>query len=168
LVNTPISRGHPTGSDRKSKSNMVTVPTTLPMKKVASEQVRGAVAPKSTSRVDWRDNSVSLEWFWVNRFLPLQTWRVSMRSVVGYVMVNHLLPGFGPLRLCDIHRFDLQAHLRELSENYSRSLVRKVQAWVRAVLDEAVRQRYLQKSQARAALMARYSRPTDKNGGRRR
>src|SRR5689334_16765788 len=103
-------------------------------KKLQAQQVREFVARKA-GNVDRPDNSVSLEWFWANRFLPLQTWCVAMRSVFGYVIINHLLPQLGPLRLCDIHQFDLQAHLDELAQTYSRSLAGKIRAWVRAVFD---------------------------------
>ena len=101
------------------------------------------------------DDSVSLEWFWANRFLPKQTWRGSMQSIVGYVMVSHLLPGLGTVRLCDLQTFDLQAQLGPLAERYSKSLIQKVQNWIKTVLDEAVDQRYLENNQRRVILKGR-------------
>ena len=101
------------------------------------------------------DDSVSLEWFWANRFLPKQTWRGSMQSIVGYVMVSHLLPRLGTVRLCDLQKFDLQAQLGPLAEQYSKCLIQKVRNWIKTVLDEAVDQRYLENYQVRAILKGR-------------
>lgn len=101
------------------------------------------------------DDSVSLEWFWANRFLPKQTWRGSMQSIVGYVMVGHLLPRLGTQRLCDLQKFDLQAQLAPLAEQYSKCLIQKVRHWIKSVLDEAVDQRYLENNQVRAILKGR-------------
>jgi len=119
----------------------------------AEQQLRQIVMRRAGGAAARPKNSVSLEWFWVNRFLPLQGWCASMRSVVGYVMINHLLPELGTVRLCDIQRFDLQAHLNELAKKYSKSLVGKVRTWLKAVLDEAVDQKYLPKAQVPAVLM---------------
>jgi hypothetical protein len=120
----------------------------------AEQKLREIVMRAFGESVGLPDGSVSLEWFWANRFLPLQTWCASMRSVVGYVMISYLLPEFGTIRLCDIQKFHLQAHLDELAEKYSKSLVGKVRTWIKAVLDEAVAQKYLRKSQARAVLLS--------------
>jgi integrase len=102
------------------------------------------------------DDTVTLAWFWANRFLPMQTrWRDSTRIVLVVVVSKHLLNKFGESRLCDLKRFDLQSHLNELANKYSKSLVKKIKTWTRAILAEAVEQDYLIKNPAsRLALPA--------------
>jgi hypothetical protein len=70
-------------------------------------------------------------------------------------MVSHLLPRLGTVRLCDLQKFDLQAQLGPLAERYSKSLIQKVQNWIKTVLDEAVDQRYLENNQRRVILKGR-------------
>jgi integrase len=96
---------------------------------------------------------VTLEWFWQNRFEPIQTWRKSTRAVVTFVMKQHVLPRFGQIRLKDLTRFDLQAHVNEFAKSYSESLVKKVRVWLKAVLEEAVEQDYLGKNPARKLVL---------------
>jgi Phage integrase, N-terminal SAM-like domain len=87
------------------------------------------------------DESVTLGWFWENRFLPLQTrWRDSTRIVLEVVIKKHLLGRFGNTRLCDLKRFELQTHLNALANQFSKSLVKKIKTWTRAILAEAVEQ----------------------------
>lgn len=68
-------------------------------------------------------------------------------------MAKHVLPRFGRTRLCDLRKFDLQTHVNALAKEYSKSLVNKVRVWIKAVLDEAVDQEYLQKNPARKLAM---------------
>lgn len=64
------------------------------------------------------DPTVTLSWFWENRFLPLQVqWRGSTRVVLDAIFRNHVLSEFGSVRLEAVKRFDLQAHLNALRVN---------------------------------------------------
>jgi integrase len=60
-----------------------------------------------------------------------------------------------PLR--EMTRFDLQAHLNGLAKTHSRSIVQKARTWVKAALDEALEQDFLQKNPARKLEMPKTS-----------
>src|SRR5205085_2357575 len=77
------------------------------------------------------DDSVTFRWFWEKRFFPLQgKWRRSTKDAVVYVMDHHVLPKFGSLSLRDLDRFQLQSHVNDLANTYSRSVVEKFKVWV--------------------------------------
>ncbi len=97
------------------------------------------------------DPNLTFEWFWTNRFLPLKEskWRRSTHEAVTYVMDYHVLPRFGETRLCDLTRFELQAHLNELAKKYSKSVVQRARTWLKAAIEEAIDQDFLVKNPAR-------------------
>lgn len=131
------------------KHKMVTLGPKAKLKKFEAEQkLREIISREVGGGTARQDDTVSLEWFWKNRFLPLKTWRRSTNDVVEYIMTNHVLPRFGSTRLCDLRKFDLQSHLNKLAEQYSKSVVDKARTWTRAVLEEAVEQEYLRKNPA--------------------
>ena len=100
------------------------------------------------------DPNVSLQWFWENRFLPMQvSWRDSTRSAIKFTLERHVLPVFGEVPLARLRRFDLQMHLNKLALKYSTSLVVKARTWTRAILEEAVEQEYLTRNPARKLTM---------------
>ena len=96
------------------------------------------------------DGKATFGWFWEHGYLPLKAadWRRSTREAVVSVMSAHVLPQFGHVALCELRRFDLQAMLNVVAGKYSQSVVHKVKAWVKAVLEEAVEQEYLEKNPA--------------------
>src|SRR5262249_23849835 len=94
--------------------------------------------------------TVTLNWFWENRFIPLQShWRDSTRLVLLNVMKRHFFNRFGEVRLCDLNRFELQKRLNDLAKKFSKSLVKKVRTWGKAIIEEAVEQRFLTQNPAR-------------------
>ncbi len=124
------------------------------MKKFEAEQKLREIITREVGTGGARpDDSVSFDWFWSNRYLPMKTWRRSTRDAVLYVMKHHVLPRFGAVRLCDLRKFDLQTHINKLAESYSKSVVDKARTWIRAVLEEAVEQEFLQKNPARNLVM---------------
>jgi integrase len=108
------------------------------------------------------DGSVTFEWFWNNRFLPLKTgrWRRSTREAIFFVFQNHVMPQFGQKRLSELSRFELQLHVNKLAQEYSKSIVQKVRTWLKASLDEAVDQDFLFKNPARKLEMPVTRRPS--------
>ena len=97
------------------------------------------------------DDTVTFQWFWENRYLPLResSWRRSTKEAVLCVLKTHVLPSFGERRLCDLSRFDLQTLINALAKKYSRSVVQKARTWIKACLEEAVEQDFLVKNPAR-------------------
>jgi integrase len=136
------------------KHKMVTLGAKAKLKKFEAERkLREVIAREVGGGGARQDDSVSFEWFWKNRFLPLKTWRRSTRDAVVYVMDHHVLPRFGRTRLCDLRKFDLQTQVNSLAQKYSKSVVDKARTWIRAILEEAVDQEYLQKNPARKLVM---------------
>lgn len=119
----------------------------------AQKKLREIISRENGSGGARSDDTVSFEWFWTNRFLPMKTWRRSTRDTVVYVMKHHVFPRFGEVRICDLRKFDLQTHLNKLATHYSKSVVDKARTWIRAALEEAVEQDYLQKNPARKLAM---------------
>lgn len=97
------------------------------------------------------DSSQTLDWFWTARYLPMKerAWRPATREVVTAVMQAHVIPQLGARRLSELSRFDLQMHLNSIDPKYSGSMLSKVRTWLKAILDEAVDQGYLEKNPAR-------------------
>jgi integrase len=136
------------------RHRVVTLGLKAKLKKYEAEQKLREIITREVGTGGARpDDMVSLEWFWTNRFLPLKTWRHSTRYVVVHAMKHYVLSRFGDVRLCDLRKFDLQAHINKLAENYSKSIVGKACTWIRAVLEEAVEQEYLRKNPARKLVM---------------
>ena len=73
------------------------------------------------------DDTVTFQWFWENRYLPLResSWRRSTKEAVHCVFKIHVLPRFGESRLRDLTRFDLQTLINALAKEYSRSVARE-------------------------------------------
>ena len=57
--------------------------------------------------------SVSLRWFYENRFLPQkqQQWKVASGPKAKRFIENYLLKRFGDTLLCDVDKFTLQTYL---------------------------------------------------------
>src|SRR5262249_16883597 len=116
----------------------------------AERKLKDLIEREGRTTVARPDSSVTFGWFWGTRFLPLQAgWRNSTRVGIKAIMKKHVLPAFGEMSLEKLNRFELQKHLNDLSKKFSQSLVKKVRTWVKAVLEEAVEQEYLEKNPAR-------------------
>lgn len=105
---------------------------------------------EATPRPNVPQSSQTLEWFWTARYLPMKekVWRPATRSVVASVMTAHVIPRLGAKCLSELSRFDLQMHLNSIDPKYSGSMVRKVRTWVKAILDEAAAQGFVEKNPA--------------------
>jgi integrase len=73
-----------------------------------------------------------------------------------------VLPRFCQTRIIDLDKLELQKHLNALAESFSRSLVKKVLAQYRAILEEAVQRELIEKNPARKLAVP----PTRKPCGR--
>jgi hypothetical protein len=67
------------------------------MRKGEAEKKLREIIEREAGTVTARpDAKVTFQWFWENRFLPLQVgWRDSTRSAVVYTMNTHVLRTFG-------------------------------------------------------------------------
>jgi integrase len=150
-------RGHyfvyvqkPDGTEQR-KHRIALLGTKSEMRKFQAEKKLKEIIEREVGEGTARpDETVTLNWFWENRFIPLQAhWRDSTRLVLLNVMKRHFLSKFGGVRLCHLNRFDLQKHLNDLARKYSKSLVKKVRTWGKAIIEEAVEQRFLSQNPAR-------------------
>jgi len=82
--------------------------------------------------------------------LHQKRWRPKTARELNYFFKGRLEPLIGATALGDITRFQLQQQLNRLAEEgASGSLVRKFRTWTKAVLDEAIEQRFLERNPAR-------------------
>jgi integrase len=89
-------------------------------------------------------------WFWEKRFLTTREWKSqATRAAVESVFRRHVLPVFGPKRLSELNKFDIQQHITDLTRSWSRSIVMKARTYIRAALEEAIEQDILRKNTAR-------------------
>lgn len=88
----------------------------------------------------------TVRWFWDTRFLPMRepSWKESSKREMVANVERYVLARFGDVPLAEVERFDVQMHLNALAEKYSGSVVEKARVWVRAILEEAVDQRFIQ------------------------
>jgi integrase len=152
-----IWRGHfyvyvptPDGKEIRQHRN-VTLGAKSELKKwQAAKKLQEIIDRESAGTAFRPEPNATLSWFWESRFLPLQLqWRDSTRVVLVAIFNKHVLSKFGESRLDSLKRFDLQTHLNTLANEYSKSLVKKVRTWIKAVLDEAVEQEFIGKNPAR-------------------
>jgi integrase len=95
--------------------------------------------------------SVSLRWFYENRFLPQkeEQWKVTSRPKTKRFIENYLLRRFGDTLLSDLGKFTLQTYLNELAPRFSKSVLTKIRVYLNSILDEAVELEMLVKNPAR-------------------
>jgi len=110
------------------------------------------------------NGSVTFEWFVNNRYLPLKEadWREETGKVKKHLIQTDLVDNFGEVRLENIDKFSLQAHLNRLAQTRSRDRVLQVRAYLQAIFAEAVDQDFIGKDPARTIKVPAHLRETDK------
>jgi len=110
------------------------------------------------------NGSVTFEWFVNNRYLPLKEadWREETGKVKKHLIQTDLVDTFGEVRLENIDKFSLQAHLNRLAQTRSRDRVLQVRAYLQAIFAEAVDQDFIGKDPARTIKVPAHLRETDK------
>jgi integrase len=101
--------------------------------------------------------SVTLRWFYENRFLPQkeEQWKITSRPKTKRFIENYLLKRFGDRLLAELDKFTLQTYLNELAPNFSKSVLTKVRVYLNSMLDEAVELEFLLKNPARKLAVPR-------------
>ena len=118
----------------------------------AENKLQGIIQAETGNGKAKPDSSVTLAWFWENRYQPMKSgkWKRSTASKMTSLLKVHVLPAFGQMSLDQIDRFQLQTHLNKLADkDLSYSIVQKVHTHVKAILEEAVEQEFLTKNPAR-------------------
>ncbi|SPF42730.1 putative Integrase family protein [Candidatus Sulfopaludibacter sp. SbA4] len=132
------------------------------LKKWEAEEKLRAKVEEETGQLRAIEGDCTFGFFWEHRYLPTRTWEPATKSAVVSVVKRHLIPAFGPRRLTEVDKFEMQKHLNALAESYSRSVVKKVRVQLAAVLEEAVEQEIIPKNMARKLKMPPTKKPCER------
>jgi integrase len=127
----------------------------------AEEKLRAKVE-EETGQLRRIEGDCTFGFFWEHRYLPTRTWEPATKSAVGSVVKRHLIPVFGPRKLTEIDKCEMQQHLNALAGSYSRSVVKKLRVQLGAVFEEAVEQEILPKNPARKLKMPPTKKPCER------
>lgn len=111
-----------------------------------------------------RNGSVTLGWFVRNRYLPLKEadWKEETAKTKKYLIQADIVDAFEHVRLENIDKLALQAHLNGMAKTRSRDRVLQARAYMRDIFAEAVEQDFLPKDPARSVRVPSELRETDK------
>lgn len=143
---------HPDGKPTARRRKVILGLKSEMTKGQARQKLADIIQQESGTEQPRPDSSVTFTWFWSNRFWPLhqKRWRPKTARELDYFFKGRLEPLLGATALGDITRFQLQQQLNRLAdEGASSSLVHKFRTWTKAVLDEAIEQRFLERNPAR-------------------
>jgi integrase len=111
-----------------------------------------------------KNGSVTFGWFVHNRYLPLKEadWKEETAKVKKYLIQADLVDAFEDVRLENIDKLALQAHLNRMAKTRSKDRVLQATAYMRAIFREAVEQDFLPKDPARTIKPPSELKETDK------
>lgn len=111
--------------------------------RIIREEV-GGVEPR-------KDGAILFGDFWRQRWLPMRhgTWRTNTQLTNLAIIEKHIEPRWGRTRLDAIDVPAASTWLADLAAKYSPSFVHKARTYLRAIVQEAVEQGYLQKDPLR-------------------
>jgi len=121
------------------------------MKKWEAEKKLQEIIDRSTDVSVLKPSpACTVKWFWEQRYRPLKepTWKSSSAPKTVYFINRYIVEPFAEVPLTEVNRFELQKHLNGLSEKYSRSVILNFRTYMKAILDEAVEQQYLERNPA--------------------
>jgi integrase len=116
----------------------------------AEEKLRKVIA--ATQKSQPVGNSLTLEWFVKERFLPMRSpqWAPSTRETNLGNLNRHILPKLGTTPLSELEKFHCQVLLNELAEKeFSFTVVDHCRTMLKAVLEEALDADLIGKNPAR-------------------
>jgi integrase len=116
----------------------------------AEDRLRKIIA--SASKAQPKPNSLTLDWFTRERFLPMRSaqWAPSTRETNLYTLESHILPALGSKALCELEKFHCQVFLNSLAENgFSFTVVDHSRSMLKAILEEALDADLIGKNPAR-------------------
>jgi integrase len=116
----------------------------------AEDRLRKIIA--SASKAQPKPNSLTLDWFTRERFLPMRSaqWAPSTRETNLYTLESHILPALGSKAPCELEKFHCQVFLNSLAENgFSFTVVDHSRTMLKAILEEALDADLIGKNPAR-------------------
>jgi integrase len=105
----------------------------------AETRLRKIIA--SATKAQPKPNSLTLDWFTRERFLPMRSaqWAPSTRETNLYTVERHVLPALGSKALCELEKFHCQLFLNGLAEKgFSFTVVDHCRTMLKAILEEAL------------------------------
>ncbi len=115
----------------------------------AKSRLREIIA-RETKNIAPASASVTLRWFYENRFLPLkeQQWKITSRPKTKFFIQKYILERFGDILLAGLDKFKLQTYLNECAAVFSQSVLTKIRVYLNSMLGEAVELEMLLKNPA--------------------
>ena len=128
----------------------------------AQQELERVIERETGSRQSRPDDSVSLEWFVRERYLPMRegSWRSSTKTTNADLLKHHVRGPLGSYELRELDKFVLQRHLNTLGAEYSFSVVDHVRNFLKSILEEAVELDYIGKNPARRLVNPETRRPS--------
>jgi integrase len=144
------------GSEVRRFRNILLGPKADMDKGAARAKLRETIA-RETKDVAPAPVSVTLRWFYENRYLPQkqEQWKVTSRPKTKRFIEHYLLKRFGDTLLADLGKFTLQTYLNELAPKFSKSVLTKIRVYLNSILNEAVELEFLLKNPARKLAVPR-------------
>jgi integrase len=102
----------------------------------AKERLR-AIIEKETCQPVLTSGEDTVEWYWVQRFVPFQRWSRTSRSLIEQMFATHVLPKIGSTKLKDVEKVQLQILLQSLI-CYSQDFIRKIRTYLKRLFEQAV------------------------------
>lgn len=105
----------------------------------AEEELR-RIIERETGAVQPASGTDTLEWFWTNRFVPMQSWEPGTAATLNSCFKHHVFPSLGTVVLSKLDRFQIQVLIQDSARSFSKSVVHKIRTYLKACLEEAVDQ----------------------------
>lgn len=133
-------------------------------KRDAKRELQQAIDREAGSPYAKPDPKTLFDWFVRERFLPMRRdrWKPSTLSRTLNLYKKHVIPSFEGVPLSKLNRFACQQWLNGKA-GLSKSVVLKCNIHLRAVLDEAVAQGYLDRNPAVKLEIPRYAKPNERH-----
>jgi integrase len=123
--------GHRTGPDKLSKGQ-------------AEDKLREII--KREARVPTSAyGKGSVEWFWIERFIPFKKWNPGYRETIESIFRIHVLPRIGKMKMANLEKHHVQLLLNAMG-NYSYSTVHKIKTYLKEMLEEAIDQELIERN----------------------
>ena len=139
------------GSERR-RFKLVSLGLVSEMTKTDAQRKLQRIIDRETAQPGARpDPETPWERFVRDRFLPMRetTWKPRTKQTTINLYEKHIIPAFQGRPLDSINRFDCQQFVNgKAAAGFSRSIVLHCRAHLRAVLEEAVQQQYLDRNPA--------------------
>jgi integrase len=146
-----IYQRQPDGREKRIHKQVNLGPKSGTPKWKAEQRLQGII-DKETATVNVVPSpEYTLRWFWEQRYKPMKesTWKPSSRQKMVRLIERYVVYPFADVPLGVLDRFTLQKHLNAIAGQFSKSVVRTFRTYIKAILDEALEQEFINRNPAR-------------------